>query len=50
MSPVGVVAFGEDGVEVYPVKTKKGVLDKIFEKVPEVIDLVEKTKQKYESE
>jgi uncharacterized spore protein YtfJ len=44
--PVGVIIFGPDGVEVQPIQTKKGLLDKIFEKVPDVIDLVEKAREK----
>ncbi len=38
--PVGVAIFSDDGVEVLPIADKKGILDKIFDKVPEVIDMV----------
>jgi uncharacterized spore protein YtfJ len=44
--PVGVIIFGPDGVEVQPIQSKKGLLDKIFDKVPDIIDLVEKAKEK----
>lgn len=44
--PVAVVVFTEEGVEVMPVTDKKSVLDKIFDKVPEVIDLVKKLQDK----
>ena len=44
--PVGVIIFGPDGVEVQPIQAKKGLLDKIFDKVPDVIDLVEKAREK----
>ena len=38
--PVAVAIFSESGVEVLPIADKKGVLDKIMEKVPDVIELV----------
>lgn len=44
--PVGVIIFGPDGVEVQPIQSKKGLLDKIFDKVPDIIDLVEKAREK----
>jgi uncharacterized spore protein YtfJ len=44
--PVGVIIFGPEGVEVQPIQTKKGLLDKIFDKVPDIIDLVEKAREK----
>jgi len=40
--PVGVLVFTDDGVEVQAIKEKQGLLDKIFDKVPDIIDLVEK--------
>lgn len=40
--PVGVAIFSEDGVKVLPIADKKGILDKIFDKVPKVMELVEK--------
>jgi uncharacterized spore protein YtfJ len=40
--PVAVVAFSAEGVQILPVPEKKGLLDKLFEKVPEVIELVQK--------
>lgn len=39
--PVGVAIFTEDGVQVLPIADKKGILDKIFDKIPKVIELVE---------
>jgi len=44
--PVGVAIFSEDGVEVMPIADKKGLLDKIFDKVPDVIELVKKAQEK----
>lgn len=37
--PIGVVVFSADGVEVHPIAAKKGIVDKIFDRIPEVIDL-----------
>lgn len=44
--PVAVAIFSEEGVEVLPIADRKGVLDKIMEKVPEVIELVKKAQEK----
>ncbi len=44
--PVGLIAFTADGVEVQAIPTKKGLLDKLFEKIPEVIELIEKAQDK----
>lgn len=44
--PVAVAIFSDDGVEVLPITDKKGVLDKIMEKVPDVIDLVKKAQER----
>ncbi len=38
--PVGVAIFSADGVEVLPIKDQKGILDRVFDKVPELIDMV----------
>jgi uncharacterized spore protein YtfJ len=46
--PVGVIIFSEDGVEIQPIKDKKGIFDMIFEKVPEVMDMVKKAQEKTE--
>ena len=46
--PVAVVIFNQDGVTVEPLSDKKGILDKIVDKVPEVIDLVKKATAKDE--
>ena len=40
--PVGVAIFSDDGVQVLPIADRKGILDKIFDKIPKVIELVEK--------
>jgi uncharacterized spore protein YtfJ len=40
--PVGVIVFDEDGVSVHAIPHKKGLLDKLFDRVPEVIELVKK--------
>jgi uncharacterized spore protein YtfJ len=39
--PVGVAIFSDDGVEVVPIADKKGLLDKLFDKVPELIEKVQ---------
>ncbi len=36
--PVGVIVFGPDGVSVQPIADEKGVLDKLFDKVPALIE------------
>jgi uncharacterized spore protein YtfJ len=38
--PVGVAIFSTDGVEILPIKDKKGLLDRIFDKVPELMEMV----------
>ncbi len=44
--PVGVLIFTKDGVEVQPIKEKQGLLDKIFDRVPNIIDMVEKVQER----
>lgn len=39
--PVGVAIFTEDGVEVLPIGNKLGIIDKIFDKIPKLIEMVE---------
>lgn len=39
--PVGIAIFSDDGVEVVPIADKKGLLDKLFDKVPELIEKVQ---------
>ena len=46
--PVAVVIFNEDGVTVEPLTERKGILDKIVDKVPEVIELIKKATAKDE--
>lgn len=46
--PVGVAIFTEDGVQVLPIADKKGILDKIFDKIPKVIELVESAMERRE--
>ncbi|MCA9515751.1 MAG: hypothetical protein KC635_12465 [Myxococcales bacterium] len=43
--PVGVAIFSADGVDVLPIADKKGIFDKLFDKVPEVIDMVKKAQE-----
>lgn len=43
--PVGVIVFTEDGVNVEGIPDKMGLCDKIFEKIPDIIELVKKHKQ-----
>lgn len=38
--PVGVAIFSADGVEVLPIQDKKGLVDRLFDKVPELVDMV----------
>lgn len=38
--PVGVAIFSEDGVEIVPIADRQGLLDKIFDKIPELVDKV----------
>lgn len=40
--PVAVVVFSEDGVRVHPIPDRKGLLDKLFERVPELIEMAKK--------
>ncbi len=42
--PVGVIVFTEDGVRVEGIPDKKGPLDKIFEKIPDIIEFAKKNK------
>ena len=42
--PVGVVVFGADGVEVHPIQDRQGVVDRVFDRIPELIDLVKDLK------
>ena len=39
--PIGVAIFTEDGVEVLPIANRKGILDKIFDKIPELIEIAD---------
>ena len=43
--PVGVIVFTEDGVRVEEIPDKKGPLDKIFDKIPDIIEFARKKKQ-----
>jgi uncharacterized spore protein YtfJ len=38
--PVGVAIFSADGVEVLPIKDKKGIMDRLFDKIPDLVDMV----------
>lgn len=40
--PVAVAIFSESGVEVLPIADRKGTLDRIFDKIPEIIDLLDR--------
>jgi|GEM_PF-1341684 len=44
--PVGVAIFTEDGVEVMPIADKKGIIDKIFDKIPKLIEMIEEATNK----
>ena len=42
--PVGVLVFTEDGVNVERIPDKTGLCDKIFDRIPDIIDLAKKHK------
>ncbi len=44
--PVAVVIFGPDGVRVEPIPDRKGILDKVFDRIPELIDLAQRSADK----
>lgn len=44
--PVGVIVFGPNGVDVQPIPDKKGLLDKLFDKVPALIEKVQELTEK----
>jgi len=46
--PVGIIVFGESGVEVLPIPDKQGILDKLFEKMPDLLEKVKDFKRKSE--
>ena len=37
--PVAIVVFGPNGVDIHEVPNKKGTIEKIFDKVPELMEL-----------
>ena len=45
--PVAVVIFGPDGVRVEPIPERKGVLDKVFDRIPELIEMAERSAAKH---
>lgn len=44
--PVGIAVFSDKGVEILPIPTKKGALDKIFDKVPELLEKIREVVEK----
>lgn len=40
--PVGVIIFTEDGIDVEKIPYKAGLCDKIFDRIPEIIELAKK--------
>lgn len=44
--PVGAIVFSSEGVSIEAVPDKKGVFDKIFDKVPDIIDLVNDVRER----
>lgn len=46
--PAAVIAFTPAGVEVLPIKEEPGVFDKMVDRVPEVVDMVEKVRHQLE--
>lgn len=43
--PVGVIVFTEDGVKVEKIPDKAGLFDKIFDKIPDIIEMAKKHRQ-----
>lgn len=43
--PAAVIAFTPKGVEVLPIPAVPNVFDKVVERVPQVVDMVEKARQ-----
>lgn len=43
--PVGVIVFTDEGVRVEKIPDKAGLCDKIFDKIPDLVDLAKKHKQ-----
>ena len=43
--PVGVIIFTDEGVRVEKIPDKSGPLEKIFEKIPDLIEMAHKYKQ-----
>lgn len=42
LRPVGVAIFTKEGVEVLPIADKKGLIDRIFDRVPDLVEMVQK--------
>ncbi len=42
--PAAVIAFTKAGVKVLPIPAEPGVFDKVVEKVPQVVDMVEQAR------
>jgi uncharacterized spore protein YtfJ len=40
--PVAVIAFTPEGVQVLPIPDKKGLVDKVFDRMPDLIELAKK--------
>jgi len=45
MRPVGVLVFTKDGVKVESIPDRAGIIDKVFGKIPDLIDLAKKHSQ-----
>lgn len=46
--PAAVIAFTADGVEILPIPAQPGVIDKVVERVPDVVEMVEKARRAFE--
>ena len=42
--PVGVIIFTEDGIQVERIPHRSGLYDKVFDRIPEIIELAKKHK------
>lgn len=47
--PVGVIVFSSEGVSIEAIPDKKGVLDKLFDKVPQLVDMVNDARERWKT-
>ena len=44
VKPVGIIIFSKDGVKVEAIPDKRGLCDKIFDRIPDIIEMAKKHK------